>query len=198
MAYRENNTTISGVLGEIYNSSKNSDEVSVEDILNIVGRRSFGPILLVAGLVTLAPLIGDIPGVPTAMATLVFIVALQILFQQEKLWLPDAILSRSIDTEKLFKAMSKIEKPAGYVDRFLKPRLEFFTNESMVYAVAVVCIFISLVTPIMEFIPFSANLAGAALCAFGLSFIAEDGLMALIGYIFSASIAGIILVSLTW
>lgn len=31
---------------------------------NAVGRRSFGPTLLLAGLVTLAPIVGDIPGVP--------------------------------------------------------------------------------------------------------------------------------------
>jgi hypothetical protein len=41
----------------------------LEAILDIVGRRSFSPVLLIAGLITLAQLISDFPGVPTLMAT---------------------------------------------------------------------------------------------------------------------------------
>jgi hypothetical protein len=36
--------------------------------------------------------------------------------------------------------------------------------------------------PVMEVIPFSVNLAGAALTAFGLSLIAHDGLLALCAF----------------
>lgn len=191
--YDNNQTTIKGVLDEIYESSKDCDKVSIGDILEIVGRRSFGPILLVAGLVTVAPLIGDIPGVPTIMAVIVFLVAIQILLQQNTLWLPDAILKQSIKQEKLHKAIEKMKKPAGYVDRILKPRLELFATGKMIYPVAIICLCISLAMPVMEFIPFSANFAGAALTAFGLSLIARDGLVAILGYLFTGSIVAFII-----
>ena len=42
-------------------------QVSVGDVLAAVGERSFGPMVLIAGVITLAPLIGDIPGVPTLL-----------------------------------------------------------------------------------------------------------------------------------
>ncbi len=45
--------------------------------MQAVGSRSFGPLLLVAGLVTLSPA-GDVPGVPTIMAAFVFLVAGQL------------------------------------------------------------------------------------------------------------------------
>ena len=190
-------TTLKAVLDEIQYLSKDCDTVSVGDILDMVGRRSFGPILLVAGLITVAPLIGDIPGVPTIMAVIVFLVAVQILFQREKLWFPDSILNRSLKKDKLQNALEKMKKPAAYVDRILKPRLESITTGAMVYPAAIICLCISLAMPAMEFIPFSANFAGAALTAFGLSFIARDGLMALFGYIFTGSIIAFIIFSLS-
>lgn len=41
----------------------------------------------------------------------------------------------------------------------------------------------------MEVVPCSANLAGAALTAFGLALIAHDGLLALIAFAFTAGTA---------
>lgn len=188
MENSQNLTTIRQVLDRILESSEDCDEVSIDDIIEMVGRRSFGPILLVAGIITLAPLIGDIPGVPTVMGVIVFLTAIQLLFNQQNLWLPNAILKRSVKREKLHNAINKLEKPAKFIDRLLRPRLTFLVSDVMIYAIAVVCLLISLAMPVMEFIPFSANFAGAALTAFGLSLIAKDGLLALMGHIFTLSI----------
>lgn len=196
MSSNANSTTLKGVLDDIQELSEKHDDVSVDNIIEMVGQRSFGPILLIAGLVTLAPLAGDIPGVPTTMAVIVFLVAVQILLRRDKLWLPTMILKRSIGKDKLQKAIPKLKKPAYYVDKILKPRLSVLTTGAMIYPAAIVCICISLAMPVMEFIPFSANFAGAALVAFGLSFVAKDGLMVLVGYIFTGSIIWFVIYSL--
>lgn len=188
MSKNQNLTTINHVLDKILKSSEDCDEVSIGDILEMVGRRSFGPILLVAGIITLAPLVGDIPGVPTIMGTIVFLIAIQLLLNQQNLWLPKILLKRSVEKKKLHKALKKLEKPAKFIDRFLRPRLRFLTEGPMIYVIAAICLLISLAMPLMEFVPFSANFAGAALTAFGLSLIAKDGLLALMGHIFTASI----------
>ncbi len=57
---------------------------------------------------------------------------------------------------------------------------------------AVSCILIAAAMPAMEFIPFSANLAGAALTAFGLSLIAHDGVLALFAFGFTALTFGVV------
>ena len=51
----------------------------------------------------------------------------------------------------------------------------------------------ALAMPVMEAIPFSANLAGIALTAFGLAVIAHDGLLALIA--FAATAAGVVVIA---
>lgn len=197
MSNTNNQTTLKEVLDDIKESAEDRDTISIDDILDKVGRRSFGPILLVAGIVTLAPLIGDIPGVPSIMGAIVFLVAIQIFLSRKKLWLPKTILKRSVEKKKLQKAIDKLNKPAEFIDKILRPRLQFLTKGKMIYPIAMVCLGISIALPVMEFIPFSANFAGAALTAFGLALITKDGLVALFGYTFTASIVGFIIFSVT-
>lgn len=155
--------------------------VSVEDILTAIDRRSFGPMLLVAGLITLAPLIGDIPGMPTLMALLVLLTAGQLLAGRRRFWLPGWLLRRSISRDKLDKALAYLKKPAGWVDRLLRVRLPWLTGYWGSRLTALTGIAIALAMPPMEFIPFSANGAGLALTLLGLGLVARDGLALLLG-----------------
>lgn len=177
-------------------TEQNDKEVTLDNILDVVGRRSFGPLLLVAGIITLTPVVGDIPGVPTAMGIIVLVTGIQLIFRVEHFWLPKWLLKRSIKTDKLKKALKWVRRPAKFIDRFLKQRLMFFTKGPAVYVIAVICILIAVATPAMELVPFSANGAGAALTAFGLSLIAHDGLLSLIAFLFTAITVGIVVYNL--
>lgn len=169
-----------------------SDDVSLDMILDEVGRRSFGPLLLLAGLVTLAPLIGDIPGVPTLMALLVLLTAVQVLLRHEHIWLPKWLLNRSLDKEKLERALKWLQRPACFVDRYIRPRLTLFAHDAGAYAIAIVCAMIAIVMPLTEVVLFSANAVGAVLTIFGLSLIARDGLLALSGFLLMGATVGLV------
>ncbi|MFO8033067.1 MAG: exopolysaccharide biosynthesis protein [Desulfohalobiaceae bacterium] len=150
------------------------------EILQLVGYRSFGPLMVMAGVVILFPLVGDIPGVPTIMAIFVMLVAGQLLFRNEHLWLPHWLLARSVPMDKVEKGVAWMRRPFQVVDRLLRSRLTIFTGRIGIYAATLACLVIAAAVPLMEFIPFSANLAGAALVGFGLSLIANDGLLMLL------------------
>src|SRR5690606_20136787 len=79
---------LADLLAQIREQATEHDRVTLGAVMEAVGGRSFGPLLLIAGLVTLAPVIGDIPGVPTMMALLVLSIVAQLLFHSEHLWLP--------------------------------------------------------------------------------------------------------------
>ncbi len=172
---------------------EDNDQVSIGAVLKKVGWRSFGPLLLFAGVLTLAPLVGDIPGVPTFIGIIVFLIAIQLLLHQEHFWLPNFLLKRSVSQNKLQKATAWFRKPAKLIDKFLKPRLQVFIEGKTIYVVALICLIIAVAMPVMELVPFSANGAGAALTAFGLSLIARDGLLAIIALVFTASTAGLVI-----
>lgn len=168
------------------------DPVALETVLSQIGRRSFGAIMLFAGLIVLAPLIGDIPGVPTLAGLLVAIAALQLLVGRTYFWLPNFLLKRSVPHQRLEQTLNFMQPPARVMDRFLRRRLEFFTRSVVTRAIAAAALGVALVMPLLELIPFSANLAGIALSAFGVSLIARDGLFALISLIVTVGVFGLI------
>lgn len=183
---RKEISNLEELLDRIRETTTGEGDVSLEDILGILGSRSFGTMLLLAGIITLAPLVGDIPGVPTIIALFVGLTSVQLLIRRDHVWLPDWMLKRSISSDKLEKVLGWMQRPAEFVDRLLRERLVFLTQGAMQYVSAAFCLCVAAVMPALEFIPFSANAAGATLTLFGLSFIARDGLMALIAILFSS------------
>ncbi len=181
-------SSLEDLLQQIDKTAKSREEVSIESILQVAGRKSFGTLLLLAGIITLAPLVGDIPGVPTLMGMIVFLIAIQLLLNRKELWLPRFLLMRSIQSTRLQNSLDKLYTPAQFIDRYLKPRLTILTRGFMIYLIAFICLGIAVVMPVMEIIPFSANLAGLALTAFGLSLIARDGYLTAFALLITAGI----------
>lgn len=153
--------------------------VKLDHILNEIGYRSFGPLVLLAGLITLAPLIGDIPGVPTLMALLVLLTAGQMLFRRKHIWMPRWLVERSLPSDKLRKGLAWCRKPARMIDRIIKPRCTLLVNGPGLSVLALGAVVVALAMPAMEIVPFSANGGGVALVMFGLAMISRDGILAL-------------------
>ena len=169
-----------------------AERVDVESMLEAVGRSSFGALLLLCGLVTLSPL-DIIPGIPTLIALGVFLVCVQLLAGRRHFWLPAWLLRQSIARQRFRKALAWLRKPARFGDRLVRPRLTALAGDAAVKAIAVGCIVVAMAMPVMEVVPFSANLAGIALTAFGLAIIAHDGLLALVA--FAATAAGVVVIA---
>lgn len=189
-------TNFEQLLERIGEASQGEDRVSLGAVLKELGNRSFGPLLLVAGIAALAPIIGDIPGMPTILGIIVFLIAVQLLLGREHFWIPHWLLKRSMSRDKLQRSLNWLLRPAQFIDHILKPRLTSFTQGFAIYVIAIFCMIIAAAMPVMEVVPFSANAAGAALTIFGLSLIAHDGLLALIAFVFTAATMGIVTCSL--
>jgi hypothetical protein len=169
-----------------------TERVTVAAMIEAVGRSSFGALLLLGGLVTLSPL-DIIPGIPTLLAIAVFIVCVQLLAGRRHFWLPAWVLKRSVSNRRFRQALAWLRKPARFGDRIVRPRLTALTTDAAIKVIALTCIIVATAMPLMEVVPFSANLAGIALTAFGLAVIAQDGLLALIA--FAATAAGVVTVA---
>lgn len=187
---------LSRLLARVKRAGRHAESVSLEAILDSLERRSFAPFLLVAGLVTLAPLIGDIPGVPTLMATLVVLAAVQLLAGREHIWLPRWLLRRRVSRARFVAVIRWMERPARWIDRLLKPRLTLLIRRPAHLPVALTSLLIALAMPPMEVVPFTANGAGLALTLFALALLAHDGLMALLGYFLTFGTLALVIVGL--
>jgi hypothetical protein len=169
--------------------------VSLGAIVESIGNRSFGPLLLLAGILTISPLSG-IPGMPTAMGVLVLLIAGQLLLGKKQFWLPGWLVRRSVAQSKLEKALTWLRPPARFIDRVLRERLMALVQGASLYVIAGICAAIALTMPAMEVVPFSVNIAGAAIATFGLALIARDGVLAVLGYLFTAAVVGLLVYKL--
>lgn len=192
MARRHKVTNLEQLLDRITEAARGRNRVSLGGVLEVVGRRSFGPLLLFAGLIAVSPVIGDTPGVPTAVGLFVLLVTGQLLFGREYVWLPRWLLKRSVAQDKLCTALGWLRKPARFIDRLVRPRLTALTHTIGTYVIAGMCAVIAGAMPVMEVVPFVANGAGAALTAFGLALVAHDGLLAIFAFGFTAITLGFV------
>jgi hypothetical protein len=171
-----------GLIGDLAKAGRDQDEVSLRDLRAIVGRRSFAPLLLTVSLIGFTPL-GGVPGVPTILAALIVLIALQIIIGLDSLWLPQFILNRKVNGQKLRQAAKSLEPAARVIDKAIRPRLTFLTDRPFLYVIALICISIALTVPPLELVPFVDLPLWGALAAFSLALAAHDGLLAVAAFI---------------
>ncbi len=171
---------LEGLLAELDHVARTKGpKVSMEEVYKAVGERSFGPLLMLAGLLGMTP-VSAIPGAPTTLALVTILIAGQLLVGRRTLWLPRRLLDLSVPAEKLRATVKVAGKPAGVVDRVVKPRLTSLTGRIAHRVVAAACILVALAVPPLELLPFVAFLPAAAIASFGLGLVARDGLLILV------------------
>lgn len=178
-------------LGEV---DSEDDRVALGSMIEIVGEKTFGPLLVIAGLIAFSPLSG-IPGVPTMVALIVLLTTIQLLLGRKFFWLPRWLTRKTISRDKYEYSLKTIAPAARFVDRFFRPRLTCLTRRMGTYLVAISCILIAIAMPPLEIMPFAATIAGAAIVAFGLALMARDGFMTLLALLFTATAGTVAMLS---
>jgi hypothetical protein len=186
MSPKKNVKTLTEVVERITSAGDHDDRISVAEILESVGQRSFGPVLLVPALIVLSPISG-IPGVPTMGAVAIFLVAGQLLIGRDHVWMPQFMRRRSVSRERMGKAGRFLMPLARFVDKLVRPRLASLTRRPFDRVIAATCVLIALLMPPLEAIPFANVVTSAAVTAFGLALVAQDGLLAILAFALTAA-----------
>ncbi|WP_159713638.1 exopolysaccharide biosynthesis protein [Geminicoccus flavidas] len=188
--------SLSDVLARIDETAARQASVSVGDIRDALGDRSFGPLLLVPGLVVISPLSG-IPTVPSMMAAVVLLIGWQMLADRSRIWLPRQIEARCVPGSKLRRVTGFLSPWAGRVDRLVRPRLHWLTGPLGQKAAALHCMIVALTMPPMEILPFLNSVAGLVIAATALGMTARDGLLMLSSGLITAAVTVAALLALT-
>jgi hypothetical protein len=182
-----------GLLAEVAKAGRDHKKISVRDLRDLVGTRSFAPLLLIVSLIGFTPL-GGIPGVPTILATIVVLAASQLIIGFNSLWLPTFLLDRKVDGRKLEKSAKSLRPFARMIDKVIRPRLTVLTNRPFLYVAALICILIAVAVPPLELVPFVDIPLWAALVAFSLALAAHDGLLMIAALVLTAT--GVVLIGI--
>ncbi|TKD52125.1 exopolysaccharide biosynthesis protein [Sphingomonas baiyangensis] len=182
--------SVGEILDAMRDLGEKQDRVAVGDLFETFGQRSHGPALLVPALIEISP-IGAIPGVPTALAIILILFAVQIMLDRDHLWLPGLIERRSVRGERVQGAADKLRGVGRFLDRWFHGRLTRFTDGIWMRVAAGCVIVLALTVPALELFPFASTAPMAAIAAFGLALLMHDGALMLFAYgVAAAALAG--------
>ena len=171
--------------------SDEEGEISLGQVIESFGTRSYGPVLLIPSLLGVSP-VSAIPTAPTLLALTVIIISSQVLFGRDHFWLPGFLSQRSVSEDELEKAREKLNKPAKWLDQAFTKRLEWLTHPPAQRICSAIVICLALCVPPLELIPLAAAAPFLAIAAFGIAFMLRDGLLLLAALALSAGSFGLL------
>lgn len=153
------------------------EKIAIHDIREEIGERSFGPSLIIPAVIEISPL-GSIPGGPTAVAIIISIFAVQILFGRKHLWLPQILERQTLDGQKLKTELGKLSSISCYCEIIFRPRIKRLTAPPYLRCLAVVVMLLCVSVPPLELIPFASTVPMLAVTIVGVALLMRDGLAA--------------------
>jgi len=158
------------------------DQISLDRLIDAVGRASFTPVLLIPAIAVATPLSG-IPLFSSAMGVLIFLVAVQMVSQRDHLWFPQWLLNRHADSERVKSAFHRVRPVMKWLDAKSHKRLSFLVRQPIILIPQLLCAATGMVMPFLEFVPFSSSLAGIAVSILAFGMLTRDGLFVLLGFV---------------
>jgi hypothetical protein len=83
-------------------------------------------------------------------------------------------------------------RPAEWVDRHTGKRLTMLVRPPMDRLIYLACALCGAAMPLLELVPFSSSLLGAAVVLLSLTVLARDGLLALAGFLVIGAAIGVV------
>ncbi len=177
----EESQNLGALLNEIEEETE-GDKVSVSDVVKSLGRRAFGSLFVITSLVAVLPT-GAIPGMSILTGLVMLLLSVQLLFGADTIWLPQFVMKRAIERQKLVGSLHKGKGWAEKIDRLVGPRMEFMLEPPFHQLVAISGIVVSLSMFPLAVVPFGAFPAGLSLLVIGLGLMVRDGLLLVLGII---------------
>lgn len=176
--------TLAGIAG------RDDPELSLGELVETMGDQGHGLLIAVLALPNVLPVY--LPGLSAVFGLPLVFVALQLVLGRHRLWLPQALLRRTIARRLVARMAAKLAPGLARLERALKPRWpEVVTPlvERLAGLLAVILgLLLSLPIPLTN-IPLSAPLV-----LLGLALAERDGLMLVIALALGTIIAVIVLV----
>ena len=149
--------------------------ITVAELLKILGNRALALAILVFSIS--AVIAGIVPGFSTIMAMPIMFMAIQIVFGQRRLYLPDTIRSKEISPKIISGALAQSVPTLRKVEKYLRPRLLLFTSNMFQRVIAIVILALAGILALP--IPGGNFLPSFTISLLALAMIERDGLLVL-------------------
>ena len=181
--------TVADILDSLDELSDEDDKVSLGQIMDAFGARTYGPMIMLPALLELTP-VGAIPGVPSFLALTIMVIAAQKMIGKRHPWLPGLISNRTISSDKLSRGSGKLRPMARFMDKYFHRRLKFMTRAPFAQIAAGLVILLCLTVPFLEVLPFASSVPMLAIAGFGLAVLVRDGVAMIVALLVSVAALG--------
>ena len=158
-------------------SEGSSPDISIQEIMDGLGERAFGLMMILVNLPNLVPMP---PGTSTVFAVPMMIFSVQMMLGARQPWLPAGIRNRRLPRATMSTMVIKCAPYLARFEKICRPRLEFLTSRFAERLIGlyllILAIVLSLPIPLGNFPPSVA----AIVIALGL--VERDGRAVLIGF----------------
>ena len=183
-----NRRPLSDLVGEIARSDASS--LTLGELIDLLGGRALGGLLLVFGLACVLPLP---PGATTVFGMPLVLLAPQLLFDVSAPWCPQRLRARAVPAADLKRVFARMVPWLRRMEAVSRPRLGFVLNGAGRRLIGLICTLLALVLILP--IPLGNMLPAATVSVFSLALIQRDGAVALAGYAFAAASLGLLVLA---
>ena len=160
-------------------TSWSQERISLGDIVDGLGTRSFGLILLMLAVPNLFPIY--IPGLSAILGIPMVIVAYQMFRQREHVGLPPVVKGRSVTIADFRRASDVVLPRMRMAERFLRPRFEVMADARHERLLGSILLVFALV--VLFPFPFTNWLPALGICMISLGILQRDGIAVAVGTI---------------
>jgi hypothetical protein len=185
-------SSLSEVLDALADRSEAEDgrEIPIGDLLEELGSRSYGPLLLLPSLLALIPVIGAIPGMSVVTGSILVLVAVQLVVGRSAPWLPSRLVEMSLPRRQLATALRRSRRAARPMDRLLEEgRHPGLLRGPMLRVVGVALVMLGLLFYPTALIPWGVTAPALAATLLALGITVRDGLLVLVGLLVAGASA---------
>ncbi|MEL7355008.1 MAG: exopolysaccharide biosynthesis protein [Cyanobacteria bacterium J06560_6] len=155
-----------------------SAEVTLNEILEIAGERTFGFLFVLLSLPSALPI--PAPGYSTPFGIVMFLLAVQLIIGREQPWMPDKFRKKGFERQKIQGLIGKGIPWLQKIELVARPRLTPVCTSrvgQMVLGVAIALMSISMMIPI----PLTNTLPAIGIFVTGFGLLDDDGAISLAG-----------------
>jgi hypothetical protein len=189
MNQRSESTSVENQM-RVLHVAEDRDRVCVGELIERLGSRAWGPLLVVPSILVMTPL-GAIPGVAVGTGILLITISVQILIAGRTLWLPERLERFRLPADKLNAAIDRCEPVLRRIDMVVGPRLEFLAAPPAHYFIAVLVMLLAASMFPLALVPFGVLVPAAGVVLLGLGLMTRDGVMLLFGFGFALGTFGL-------
>lgn len=191
-------TQLDSLLDALEALARNPDEVPLAAVLQSVGARGFGPLMLMAAAFLILPL-GMIPGVPGVVAVLLGLIGAHMVVARKRLWVPKWLSNRHVSSRVLLASALRARPLARRLRPLLAPRAVGVVDSPLALRlIGLTLMATGAVMFVIGFIPGLPFVLSGHVLLFGLALTARDGVVAVLGFGAVLGEVGAIVLLLGW